>query len=62
LAIKELYFCLIKTTPAKDLDEYTAGFPRETQTILEQIRATIKKVELWEYAMSEEKITLVTEE
>lgn len=28
----------------KDIDEYIAGFPSDTQEILEQIRLTIKKV------------------
>ena len=32
------------TTKAKDVDEYISMFPEETQKILEQIRATIKKV------------------
>ena len=33
------------TTPKpKDIDEYIARFPPETQEVLEQIRATIKKV------------------
>jgi uncharacterized protein YdhG (YjbR/CyaY superfamily) len=27
---------------AKDIDEYIAGFPNDVQTILEQVRATIK--------------------
>ena len=31
------------TTTAKDIDEYIAGFPKDIQKILEQIRATIKK-------------------
>ena len=31
------------TTKPKDIDEYIAGFPKETQKILKQIRATIKK-------------------
>ena len=33
----------MKTIKPKDIDEYIAGFPKETQKILEQIRATIKK-------------------
>jgi len=32
------------TPKPKDIDEYIAGFPHETQEILKQIRATIKKV------------------
>lgn len=32
------------TTKPKDIDEYIAGFPLDTQEILEQIRVTIKKV------------------
>lgn len=28
---------------AKDIDEYIAGFPKEVQDILQQVRATIKK-------------------
>ena len=31
------------TTKPNNIDEYIAGFPKETQKILEQIRATIKK-------------------
>lgn len=31
------------TTKPKNIDEYIAGFPIETQKLLEQIRATIKK-------------------
>ena len=31
------------TIKAKDIDEYIAGFPSETQKVLEQIRQTIKK-------------------
>lgn len=31
------------TTKPKNIDEYIAGFPVETQKLLEQIRATIKK-------------------
>ena len=27
----------------KDIDEYIAGFPKETQKLLEQVRGTIKK-------------------
>jgi uncharacterized protein YdhG (YjbR/CyaY superfamily) len=27
---------------AKDIDEYIAGFPKDVQTILEQVRTTIK--------------------
>ncbi|MGZ8558560.1 MAG: iron chaperone [Chitinophagaceae bacterium] len=30
------------TTKPNNIDEYIAGYPKETQTILEQIRATIK--------------------
>src|SRR5688572_9460560 len=30
-------------TKPKDIDEYIAGFPKDTQKILEQIRVTIKK-------------------
>jgi len=33
---------MVKTKP-KDIDEYIAGFPEETQKHLEQIRTTIKK-------------------
>jgi uncharacterized protein YdhG (YjbR/CyaY superfamily) len=29
---------------AKDIDEYIAGFPKEIQDMLQQIRATIRKV------------------
>ncbi|PSL48321.1 uncharacterized protein YdhG (YjbR/CyaY superfamily) [Chitinophaga niastensis] len=31
------------TTKPNDIDEYIAGFPKEIQIILEQVRATIKK-------------------
>jgi uncharacterized protein YdhG (YjbR/CyaY superfamily) len=31
------------TTKATNVDDYVAGFPKETQKVLEQIRATIKK-------------------
>ena len=31
------------TTKPHDIDEYIAGFPKDTQEILEQIRATVKK-------------------
>ena len=31
------------TTTAKDIDEYIAGFPKDIQKILEQIRVTVKK-------------------
>ena len=31
------------TTKPNSIDEYIAGFPKETQKILEQIRTTIKK-------------------
>ena len=30
-------------TKPKDTDEYIAGFPKEVQTLLEQVRAIIKK-------------------
>ena len=30
--------------PPKNIDEYIAGFPRDVQEILEQIRTTIKKI------------------
>ena len=30
-------------TKAKDIDEYIAGYPKETRKSLEQLRATIKK-------------------
>ena len=41
---------------AKDIDEYIAGFPTEIQKLLEQLRATIKKIapdaeEVISYAM-----------
>ncbi len=32
------------TTKPKDIDEYIAGFPKDIQNNLEQIRSTIKKV------------------
>jgi uncharacterized protein YdhG (YjbR/CyaY superfamily) len=32
------------TSKPKDIDEYIAGFPSDTQEILEQIRGTIRKV------------------
>ncbi|MEK6780682.1 MAG: DUF1801 domain-containing protein [Bacteroidota bacterium] len=32
------------TAKPKDIDEYIAGFPKGTQKLLEQIRATIKKL------------------
>ena len=43
-------------TKPTNVDEYIAGFPKETQLILEQIRATIKKAapqaeEVISYAM-----------
>jgi uncharacterized protein YdhG (YjbR/CyaY superfamily) len=31
------------TTKPHDIDEYIAGFPKDTQKVLEQIRATVKK-------------------
>src|SRR5665647_2886203 len=31
------------TTKPKDIDEYIAGFPKDTQNNLEQIRSTVKK-------------------
>ncbi len=31
-------------TSAKDIDEYIAGFPKDIQDMLQQIRATIRKV------------------
>ena len=31
------------TTKPNNIDEYIAGFPKETQKILQQVRATIKK-------------------
>ena len=33
----------LKATKPKDIDEYIAGFPKNTQKILKQIRAIIKK-------------------
>ncbi len=33
----------MKATKPKDIDEYIAGFPKDTQKNLEQIRAAIKK-------------------
>ena len=33
----------MKAVPASNIDEYVAGFPKEVQTILEKLRATIKK-------------------
>ena len=33
----------IKEKPVITIDEYTAGFPKDVQKILEQVRATIKK-------------------
>jgi uncharacterized protein YdhG (YjbR/CyaY superfamily) len=33
----------IDRTPPKDIDEYTAKFPKDVQEILEKIRATIQK-------------------
>lgn len=30
-------------SPPKDVDEYIAGFPKEIQKVLEELRATIKK-------------------
>lgn len=32
----------IKATPAKSIDEYIAGFPKEVQQILEKLRMTIR--------------------
>ncbi len=32
------------TTKPSNIDEYIAGFPKEVQAILEQVRATIRKV------------------
>jgi hypothetical protein len=32
------------TKKAASMDEYIAGFPKETQKILEQVRAIIKNV------------------
>ena len=34
----------MQATKPNNIDEYIAGFPKEVQQILEQIRATIKKV------------------
>lgn len=33
----------MKTTAPKDIDEYIAGFPKEVQAILEEIRRTIRE-------------------
>jgi uncharacterized protein YdhG (YjbR/CyaY superfamily) len=33
----------MKGNAAKDIDEYIAGFPKEVQEVLEQVRSTIKK-------------------
>ena len=33
----------MKTTKPNDIDEYIAGFPKDIQKVLEQVRATIKK-------------------
>ena len=33
----------VKNEPAATIDEYIAGFPKEVQKILQQVRATIKK-------------------
>lgn len=33
----------MKTSKPKDIDAYIAGFPKDTQIMLEQIRATIRK-------------------
>jgi uncharacterized protein YdhG (YjbR/CyaY superfamily) len=33
----------MKTTKAKDVDQYIAGFPKEVQKVLEQVRETIRK-------------------
>lgn len=35
--------CAIKAEPAKNIDEYIAGFPREVQARLRKIRAIIRK-------------------
>ncbi len=35
--------CMTKLKP-KDVDEYIAGFPQQTQEILEQVRTIIKKI------------------
>ncbi len=31
------------TTSPKDIDDYIAGFPKDVQTILEQVRGTVKE-------------------
>lgn len=33
----------MKTVPVKNVDEYIAGFPEHTKTMLEKLRATIRK-------------------
>jgi uncharacterized protein YdhG (YjbR/CyaY superfamily) len=33
----------MKTTQARDIDEYIAGFPAEVQMLLEKVRAAIRK-------------------
>jgi len=33
----------MKTGPAKNIDEYIAGFPKSVQKLLEQVRKTIRK-------------------
>jgi uncharacterized protein YdhG (YjbR/CyaY superfamily) len=33
----------IKTAPAKSIDEYIAGFPKDTQKKLEEVRTTIRR-------------------
>ena len=33
----------MKSNPAKNIDEYIAGFPKETQVLLEKLRLTIRK-------------------
>jgi uncharacterized protein YdhG (YjbR/CyaY superfamily) len=33
----------IKTVPAKSIDEYIAGFPKDIQKILKEVKTTIKK-------------------
>lgn len=33
----------MKTAPAKDIDDYIAGFPKNVQKLLEQVRKTIRK-------------------
>ena len=33
----------MKTIPAKNMDEYIAGFPKDTQELLEDIRTEIRK-------------------